>query len=98
MQKQDSPYEWGSQGAQVRPAAMEIIRDLIDRIVVTPGNDRPAVELHGVLARILELCEAADSADKKLPGTVDPGSQFSVVAGPRNHLYRTSIGWGQTNG
>ncbi len=76
------------------PAAMEIVRDLIDRIVVAPGNDRPAVELHGVLARILDLCETADSADKKPPGTVDPGSQFSVVAGARSQRYlQLAEGW-----
>jgi len=54
--------------------------------VETPGNDRPAIDLHGVPARILELCAVADSADIKLPGTMDPESQFSVVAGARNHL------------
>ena len=41
--------------------------------------------LHGDLARILQLCEAADGKSKtgkrKLPGQGGPGSQASVVAG-----------------
>lgn len=72
--------------------AAEIIRGMIDRIVLTPAEDGLAVELHGDLAMILAVCEEAGS-NKKLPGTDIPGSQLSVVAGARNHLYRTSFRW-----
>ena len=67
-----------------RAEAAEILRGLIDRIILTPTDDGMAVELRGDLAQIMTLCEDARS-DKirkdELPGTVVPGSQFSVVAG-----------------
>ncbi len=73
-----------------RAEAAEIIRGLIDRIVLTPTDDGLAAELHGDLAEILALCDGAkDKRGHKheLPGTGGPGSQLSVVAGARNRLY-----------
>ena len=64
-----------------------LLRDLTEKVVLMP---RPRVKgldsvLHGDLARILHLCEAADeksgSRKRKLPGRGGPGSQVSVVAG-----------------
>ena len=75
-----------------RAEAGEIIRALIDRIVLAPVDDGLAAELHGELASILALCEAAGPR-RKLPGTSVPGSQLSVVAGARNPLYRTTVYW-----
>ena len=62
--------------------AIEIVRSLIDRVVLTPDPDSKAMraDLFGDIAAILALCDAA-STNKKLPGTNVPGSQFSVVAG-----------------
>src|SRR5512144_481996 len=39
--------------------AGEIIRSLIERIVLTPEGERLKAELHGDLAGILRLCEGA---------------------------------------
>ena len=76
----------------IRPAAMEILRGLIDRITLTPDLSAPdglAAELHGDLGMILSLAASAASdgvgrrgpQNTKLPRTVVLGSQFSVVAG-----------------
>jgi hypothetical protein len=41
--------------------AMAIVRGLIERITLTPGEDGGlAVVLHGDLARIMQLCEAGE--------------------------------------
>ena len=65
--------------------AMAIIRGLVDKIVLTPFDDGMKAELHGDLARILAF---SDDAEKdQLPGSGEPGSQLSVVAGARNQLY-----------
>jgi DNA invertase Pin-like site-specific DNA recombinase len=61
--------------------AAEIIRGMIDRIVLTPGDDGLAAELYGDIASILSICGEISSGQKKLPGTDIPGSQLSVVAG-----------------
>ena len=63
-----------------RDEAGEVIRALIDRIVLTPRDGGLAAELHGELASILALCAEA-APKRKLPGTDVPGSQLSVVAG-----------------
>jgi hypothetical protein len=64
--------------------ATEIIRDLIDKVVILPSPDRRGLdaELHGDLAAILALC-GEDTSKEKLPGPRGPGSQLSVVAGAR---------------
>ena len=63
--------------------ASEVLRSLIDRIVLMPGNRGRGVDaaVHGDLATILALCGGA--ADKKrLPAEEEvAGSQLSVVAG-----------------
>jgi hypothetical protein len=65
-----------------------VLRELIEKVVLVPraqGKSLDAV-LQGDLARILQLCEAAEeksgSRKRKLPGHGGPGSQVSVVAGP----------------
>ena len=67
--------------------AVEILRSLIDRIELSPRQDGPGLEarLCGDLARILAFCEAAEDKNE-LPGSGEPGSQLSVVAGARNCL------------
>ncbi len=65
---------------ETKTEAMEIIRSMIDRIVLTPVADGLKAELHGELAEILAACEAAET-NRELPGTGVPGSQLSVVAG-----------------
>ena len=52
-----------------------------------------AGRLYGDLARILAFCEAAEEKNK-LPGSGEPGSQLSVVAGARNQRYlHIAEGW-----
>ena len=70
-----------------------IIRSQIERITPTP-NERgtPEVQPHGDLALILELSEA-DERKCERPGHERPGRELSVVAGARNHLYRTFMVW-----
>ena len=63
-----------------RTEAGELLRTLIDRIVLTPVEDGLKVELHGDLARILAFCEG--TAHKgQLPGSWEPGSHLSEVSG-----------------
>ena len=64
----------------IKAEATEIIRSLIDRIVLTPVEGGLRAELYGDLAQILATCEGPE---KELPGTEMPGSQLSVVAGAR---------------
>jgi len=84
------------QGGAVGQAAMETIRGLITKVTIGPVNrdgDYDAV-LHGDLAVILGACDQARGEDlrgSRPPGNISPGSQLSVVAGARCHLYRTII-------
>ena len=71
-----------------RDKAMQTIRSLIDRIVLTPVAGELQIELMGELAAILTLCQ--DS--KKPAARVRDGlEQIKLVAGARNHLYRTKV-------
>ncbi len=78
----------------IKSEATEIIRDLVDKVVLRPTADGPGLdaELHGDLATILAFCDE-DRTKSKLPGSQETGSQLSVVAGARNHLYRTNLRW-----
>ena len=59
-----------------RIEAAEIIRSLIDRIVLTPGEDRIEIDVQGDLAGILTL-----SAQRKNRAADAAGSQVKMVAG-----------------
>ena len=65
---------------ETRAEAMEIIRGMIDRIVLTPVEEGLRAELRGDLAEIVAACETVEGK-KELPGNIIPGSQLSVVAG-----------------
>ena len=67
---------WLAQDAQ----AAEILRGLIDRIVITTdkATGKPVVDLEGDLAGILSLCHTSKNAASV---TEDDVSQISVVAG-----------------
>jgi site-specific DNA recombinase len=75
----------------MRDEAFELIRSLIDGIRLVPEDGQLRLELRGELAGILAL--AADS--KKLGGFSATGlaQQIKMVAGARNHLYRTTLLW-----
>ena len=58
---------------EIKAEAAEIVRSQIERITLTPGEDGGlAVELHGDLARILQLCESGERKSER-PGTGVPG-------------------------
>ena len=64
-----------------REEAFELIRGLIDQIVLTPAKGQLEIEIKGQLAAILELC---DGARKAKPGTVSGAGlaeQLKMVAG-----------------
>jgi site-specific DNA recombinase len=73
-----------------RAEAMELIRSLIEAIILVPENGVLRVEVRGELAAILAL-----AAEGKKPGRTDRAlsEQIKMVAGARNHLYRTRTEW-----
>ncbi len=62
-----------------RTEAGEIIRSLVDRIVLTPVDDGIRAELHGDFASILALC-GPSTPKNELFGSDEPVSQLSVVS------------------
>jgi len=74
------------------------LRLLIDRIVLTPDADAPGghtIELYGDIATILNLAatplKPSASGKEKPSGHTGAEGLLSVVAGARNHLYRTRL-------
>jgi len=67
-----------------RLEAAECIRELIDEIRLVPGNGKLRVELYGELAALLNLAN-------EHPRSKGTGVQITLVAGARNHLYRTRL-------
>jgi site-specific DNA recombinase len=65
--------------------AGEIMRGLIDRIVLTPGNGSLKAELYGNLARLMAFAEP-DRHKTKSAGSAAEPALLSVVAGARNCL------------
>ncbi|CAO3408675.1 hypothetical protein [Azospirillum largimobile] len=78
-----------------RAEAMEMVRIMIDRVVLTPSPAGAGLDadLHGELAGVLAVCEGAAQMRKaqthERPGSFEPGCQASVVAGVGSGLYRT---------
>ena len=72
----------------IKAEANEVIRGLVDKVVLTPAPDGSGLDaqLHGDLAEILAFCDT-DSLKEKRPGSKEPGSQLSVVAGAGNQRY-----------
>jgi len=71
---------------------MELIRSMIDHILLTPNADGNALDatLYGSLAQILSVCNEI-SGTKKRPEDDASGRLLSVVAGARNPLCRTRV-------
>ena len=69
-----------------RLEAAECIRELIEEIRLVPANGKLRVELYGELAALLNLANGH-------PRTKGTGVQITLVAGARNHLYRTRFLW-----
>src|ERR1700722_14468355 len=76
---------------RTKDEAFGIIRTLIDEVRLIPEGGQLRVELRGALAGILAL--AADNKNHLRRGADGPVSllceQIKLVAGARNHLYRT---------
>ena len=64
-----------------RDEAFELLRGLIERVVVHPGDDGPQIELVGEIVRMVEL--GLDAKQAALPG--EAACSVKVVAGARNH-------------
>ena len=67
--------------------AIEAVRSLIDRIVVTPTAGKLTIDLYGEIAAI--LCMAAGKRAADVPVSV--AEQLVMVARARSHLYRTEL-------
>ena len=71
---------------------MEVIRVMIDRVLLSPypsGTELEA-QLHGNLLAILEVCAAAEPK-RRQPASLEAGFQLSMVAGAGFGLYRTGF-------
>jgi hypothetical protein len=75
----------------VTPDAGEAIRSLVERVTLSPGTKRGEMHatLHGDLGTILEWTERTGRKSKT--DTAQSRVSVSVVAGERNHLYRTTV-------
>ena len=78
--------EWLLQGSE-QDEAREVVRSMIDRVVLTPRPDGRALDatLFGALATLLSV--PAEVSGNKKPSAAGPTEgQLSVVAGARNRL------------
>lgn len=71
--------------------AIELIRSLVEAIMLTPENGRLRIDIKGELAGILALCRDARMNKPGRLTTVGLAEQIKMVAGERNHLYRTTV-------
>ena len=60
------------------------IRELIDEIRLVPEDGKLRAELYGELAALINLAN-------EHPRSKGTGAQVTLVAGARNHLYRTRV-------
>jgi len=73
---------------ELREEASAAIRSLIEGVRLVPVDGKLEIELAGALAGILALT----SNNHRRVGR---GLQVTLVAGARNHLYRTAVQWPQ---
>ncbi len=78
------------QSDEGRPAAANLLRGLIDRIVITTdkATGKPVVDLEGDLAGILSLCHTSKNAASI---TEDDVSQISLVAGAHSRRWQQGL-------
>ena len=79
-----------------REEAAQILRGLVDEIRLHPIDDQLQIELIGDLATLLGFAEKKGADNKKPGSSGNPGSTKWLVAGARNHLYRTVVFWHRT--
>jgi hypothetical protein len=70
--------------------AMEMIRSLMEELVLTAENGTLRIDLTGELAAILSI---AQNGQMPRPEDEARASQVKLVAGAGYHLYRTSLRW-----
>jgi hypothetical protein len=68
----------------------EVLRSLIDRIVLTPVDNVLRAELHGDLAVLARFAQAGELRENGAGSGGNP-ARLSVVAGERNRLHRTIL-------
>jgi len=66
----------------------ELIRSLIDSIILTPADGKLEIELRGDLAGILAMSGAGKA---RAFSSKEKALQIKMVAGTRSHLYRTRL-------
>jgi DNA invertase Pin-like site-specific DNA recombinase len=72
--------------------AFEIIRSLVDKVVLTPVDDELCIDLHGQLAGILQLCDLGK--ERPAASYEERALQIKMVAGARYQRYlQISEGW-----
>jgi site-specific DNA recombinase len=87
----DIPGLTNAPGTRTEAAVM---RGLIEKIVLTPREGMPmAAELHGDLAAILAFSDREERRAKANRPPLGSDGRLSLVAGARNHLYRTQLHW-----
>jgi hypothetical protein len=79
-------------------AALEAVRGLIDRVVLSPALDGKGleIELIGEIASMIDMALERKSGSKPESAAADRDlflRSVKVVAGRCCHLYRTTIGW-----
>jgi len=75
---------------ELRAEALDLIRGLIERVEFYPAEDGFRIELVGEIASMIRL-----SAGPQSLGSTIERTSVKVVAGTRNHLYRTTIAVGK---
>jgi hypothetical protein len=72
-------------------SGFDVIRSLIDEIRLVSVDGELRIEIKGELAGILELCQEGAKAKPGSLSTAGLAQQIKMVAGARNHLYRTNV-------
>ena len=75
-----------------RPAAIEVLRNLISAVHLVPENGKLAVEIEGDLVGLLALASVMDRPAAGAAGQVPQDqSRFELVAGARNHRQQQGL-------
>ena len=64
-----------------QPEAAELVRSLVDAIILTPENGTLRLDIDGELAGILALCQVARAKEPGSLSTAELAKQIKLVAG-----------------
>ncbi len=94
-----SPCLVGMEACSAKLAAIvegaEVLRSMIQSIRLIPQDGALATEIGGDLAGLLAI---ASTNENPAAGGASGACQFEVVAGARNHLFRTHLKWAKKAG